>query len=138
VIQRDANQPMLILYEGVSMYLSEVDNRALLQHIATRFAPVDVLFDVISDKRSRSTQQHDTVSKINAEFKWGIDNSRALETWSSNIILKQETFYLTQFLDYPQRLPIVWRMVSQLFPFIPLVLFKNSGRIVQLQIGSHF
>ncbi|NJK54171.1 MAG: class I SAM-dependent methyltransferase, partial [Leptolyngbyaceae cyanobacterium SU_3_3] len=92
------------------------------------------LFDVISRKRSQSTKRHDTVSKTNAEFKWGIDDSRELESWSPNIILKQEEFYLTQFLDYSQRLPIVWRMVSQLFPFIPLALFKNSGRIVRLQV----
>lgn len=133
-IQREPNQPMLILYEGVSPYLSEAENKALLQHIDTRFAPVEVLFDVISCKRSQSSKRHDTVSKTNAEFKWGIDDSEELETWSPNIILKQEEFYLTQFLDYSQRLPIVWRMVSKLFPFIPLALFKNSGRIVRLQI----
>lgn len=137
-IQREPNQPMLILYEGVSPYLSEAENKALLQQIDDRFAPVEVLFDVISRKRSQSTKQHDTVSKTNAEFKWGIDDSRELESWSPNIILKQEEFYLTQFLNYPQRLPIVWRMVAQLFPFIPLALFKNSGRIVRLQIRSHF
>jgi O-methyltransferase involved in polyketide biosynthesis len=136
-IQREAKQPMLILYEGVSMYLSEADNQALLQQIATRFAPIEVLFDVISHKRSRSTQQHDTVSKTNAEFKWGIDHSRELETWSPQITLKSEEFYLAQFLNYPQRLPIVWRIVAQLFPFIPLALFKNSGRIVQLQVGNY-
>ncbi|QYO67961.1 class I SAM-dependent methyltransferase [Leptolyngbya sp. 7M] len=135
-IQREANQPMLILYEGVSMYLSEADNRTLLQHIETRFAPVEVLFDVISRKRSQSSKEHDTVSKTNAEFKWGIDHSKELETWSPQIKLKSEEFYLAQFLDYPQRLPIVWRIVAQLFPSIPLALFKNSGRIVRLQIEN--
>jgi O-methyltransferase involved in polyketide biosynthesis len=136
-IQRQPNQPMMILYEGVSPYLLEAENKALLQHIATRFAPVEVVFDVIDRKRSRTTKQHDTVSKTNAEFKWGIDDSTELETWNSEIRLKREEFYLSQFLDYPQRLPIVWRVISQLFPFIPLALFKNSGRIVQLQIGSY-
>jgi O-methyltransferase involved in polyketide biosynthesis len=137
-IQRQPNQPMLILSEGVSMYLSEAENKAILQQINARFSPVEVLFDVLSRKRSRSTKQHDTVSKTNAEFQWGIDDSRELETWSPSIVLKQEEFYLAQFLDYQQRLPIVWRMVAQLFPFIPLALFKNSGRIVRLQVGSPF
>jgi O-methyltransferase involved in polyketide biosynthesis len=137
-IQRQPNQPMLILSEGVSMYLLEAENKAILQQINARFSPVEVLFDVLSRKRSRSTKQHDTVSKTNAEFKWGIDDSRELETWSPSIVLKQEEFYLAQFLDYQQRLPIVWRMVAQLFPFIPLALFKNSGRIVRLQVGSPF
>jgi O-methyltransferase involved in polyketide biosynthesis len=136
-IQRQPNQPMMIIYEGVSMYLSEVENQALLQQINARFSPVEVLLDVMNRKRSRSAKHHDTVSKTNADFKWGIDQSSELETWSSNIQLKHEEFYLSQFLDYPQRLPIAWRFVAQLFPFIPLALFKNSGRIVQLKIGNY-
>uniref|UniRef100_A0A7C3KKK4 Class I SAM-dependent methyltransferase n=1 Tax=Oscillatoriales cyanobacterium SpSt-418 TaxID=2282169 RepID=A0A7C3KKK4_9CYAN len=62
-IQRQSNQPMMILYEGVSMYLSEAENKALLEQIMTRFSPVEVLFDVLSGKRAQSTKQHDTVSK---------------------------------------------------------------------------
>ncbi len=136
-IQRQPHQPMMILYEGVSPYLSEVENKALLQAIGNRFAPVEVLFDVMDRKRTRNTKGHDTVSKTNAEFKWGIDDSYELETWGLGIQLRQEEFYLTQFLDYPQRLPIVWRVISQLVPFVPLVLFKNSGRIVRLQMGNY-
>jgi O-methyltransferase involved in polyketide biosynthesis len=137
-IQRQPNQPMMVLYEGVSMYLSETENKALLQQIEAHFSPVEVVFDVLNHKRSRSAKQHETVSKTNAEFKWGIDRSSELETWSPTIRLKHEEFYLAQFLDYPQRLPFVWRILAQLLPFIPLALFKNAGRIVQLQIGSYF
>ncbi len=137
MIQRRVNQPMMILYEGVSMYLSEDDNRALLHQIDQCFAPVEVVFDVLNRQQARKTQRHDTVSKTDAEFKWGIDNSKELETWSSSITLQHEEFYLTQFLNYPQRLPMIWRIVSQLFPYIPVALFKNLGRIVQLQVGSY-
>ncbi|BAU40254.1 class I SAM-dependent methyltransferase [Leptolyngbya sp. O-77] len=136
-IQREPNQPMMIVYEGVSMYLSEAENKALLQQINARFSPVEILFDVLNRKRSRTTKHHDTVSKTNAEFKWGIDQSSKLETWGSNIWLKHEEFYLSQFLNYSQRLPIAWSILAQLLPFIPLALFKNSGRIVQLQIGNY-
>lgn len=137
LIQRCPNQPMMILYEGVSMYLSEIENRALLHHIDQRFTPVEVVFDVLNRHQARTTQQHDTVSQTNAEFKWGIEDSTELETWSPSIMLKREEFYLTQFLNYPERLPMFWRRVSELLPFIPLVLFKNSCRIVQLQVGCY-
>jgi O-methyltransferase involved in polyketide biosynthesis len=136
-VHREPNQPVMILYEGVSPYLSELENKALLQQIDTRFTPVEVLFDVIDCKLARSTKRHDTVSKTNAEFKWGIDDSRELETWSPSIILKREEFYLAQFLDYSERLPFIWRILAQLFPAVPLALFKNSGRIVQLQVGCY-
>jgi O-methyltransferase involved in polyketide biosynthesis len=135
-IQRQGNQPMMILYEGVSMYLPGAENRALLQQIEARFSPLEVLFDVLNRNSSHSTKHHDTVSKTNAEFKWGIDQSCDLESWSPNIRLKHEVFYLSQFLDYPQRLPVPWRTVAQLLPSLPLALFKNSGRIVHLQIGN--
>jgi O-methyltransferase involved in polyketide biosynthesis len=49
-IQRQPNQPMMIVYEGVSMYLSEAENKALLQQIMTRFSPVEILFDVLNRK----------------------------------------------------------------------------------------
>jgi len=137
-IHRHVNQPMMIIYEGVSMYLSEVENKALLEQTIARFNPVEVLFDVLNGKSARSTKQHDTVSKTNAEFKWGIDDSHELETWSPTMRLKYEEFYLSQFLNYPQRLPFPWRTVAQLLPWIPLALFKNSGRIVRLQIGHNF
>lgn len=135
-IERSPNQPMLILYEGVSMYLSEIENRSLLYQIEQRFAPVTVLLDVLSRRAAQRTQAHDTVSKTNAEFKWGINQSSELETWSPNITLKHEEFYLTQYLNYPDRLPTSWRLAAQIAPFIPLTLFKNIGRVVQLQINQ--
>jgi len=128
--------PILILYEGVSMYLSELENRLLLYELEQRFAPLTVMFDVLSRRAARRTQAHDTVSKTNAEFKWGINQSGELETWSPNIILKREEFYLEQYLNYPDRLPTSWRLAAQIVPFIPLTLFKNIGRVVQLQINQ--
>jgi O-methyltransferase involved in polyketide biosynthesis len=135
-IARTHNQPMMILYEGVSMYLTEADNKQLLQQIDQRFAPVEVVFDVLSCKMAQNTQRHDTVSKTSASFQWGLDRVQELESWSSGIHLVQEEFFLTQFLNYPQRLPQPCRLIGQLFPAIPTMLFKNAARIIRLQVGE--
>lgn len=134
-IDRESKQPMMIIYEGVAMYLTAAENQALLQHIQTRFGSIEVLFDVISQRVARSTSTHDTVSKTSAGFKWGINQSLDLERWGPGFILKREEFYLQHFLDDLQRLPTVWRLISQILPSLPIMLFKNSGRIVGLQVG---
>jgi O-methyltransferase involved in polyketide biosynthesis len=135
-IQRRQDQPMLILYEGVSMYLTEAENKQLLQHIDRQFAPVEVIFDVLNRKTAENSQRHDTVSKTGASFQWGVDRAQDLETWSPGIHLIEEDFFLTQFLNYPQRIPQPWRLIGQIFPLIPKVLFKRSARIIRLWVGE--
>lgn len=134
-IDREPKQPMMIVYEGVAMYLSAAENKDLLQQIQARFGSVEVLFDVLSQRTADSTSKHDTVSKTSAEFKWGIDQSQDLEQWDAGFILKREEFYLHHFLDDLQRLPPIWRLISRIFPLLPMLLFKHSGRIVGLQVG---
>ncbi|MGF1577025.1 MAG: class I SAM-dependent methyltransferase, partial [Cyanophyceae cyanobacterium] len=73
-IQRSADQPLLILMEGVSPYLSETENRSLVSQICDRLAPAEFVFDVLNRKSAKHTARHDTVSKTGAEFKSGIDS----------------------------------------------------------------
>lgn len=87
---------------------------------------------MLSRKSAKSSKRHDTVSKTNAEFKSGIDSGKELETWGTGITLKDELYYLTQFANHPQHLPFWARYLS----FIMVPLFKNSGRILHLQITN--
>ncbi|NCJ08709.1 class I SAM-dependent methyltransferase [Synechococcales cyanobacterium C] len=132
-IQRSADQPLLILMEGVSPYLSEAENRSLVLQICDRLAPAELVFDVLNCKSAKRTARHDTVSKTGAEFKSGIDSGREVETWADGITLQGEVYYLTQFANHPKRLPFWMRYLS----FIMVPLFKNSGRILHLQIEKN-
>ena len=131
-IQCLPSQPLMILMEGVSPYLSQAENQALISQIHDRLAPVEFVFDVLNRKSAKSSKRHDTVSKTNAEFKSGIDSGKELETWGPGITLKDEIYYLTQFAKHPQRLPLWARYLT----FILIPLFKNSGRILHLQITN--
>ena len=131
-IQCVPSQPLMIVMEGVSPYLSKAENQALISQIHDWLAPAEFIFDVLSRKSAKNSKRHDTVSKTNAEFKSGIDSGREVETWGPGITLKAEIYYLTQFAKHPQRLPLWARYLS----FILLPLFKNSGRILHLQITN--
>jgi len=135
-INPDVNQPLFLVMEGVSMYLSEEENKALFSKIQTmlapKFAPITMVFDVLSKQAAAKTKRHDTVSKTTAEFKWGIDNSQELETWNLGINFKDEICYLPEFANYPQRMEPFW-LKYILFILVPL--FKNNGRILQVEIN---
>ncbi|MEM8545777.1 MAG: class I SAM-dependent methyltransferase [Cyanobacteria bacterium P01_H01_bin.119] len=131
-IERSPAQPILIILEGVTPYLNEADNREIIRQIGARLAPADIIFDVLSRKSAENSERHDTVSKTDAKFKWGIDDAKALETWAPGITLTDEVLFLTQFANHRDRLPLWARYIT----FILVPLFKTSGRILQLQVRS--
>ncbi|NEP40097.1 MAG: class I SAM-dependent methyltransferase [Okeania sp. SIO2H7] len=131
-IERSPNQPLLIVMEGVSPYLSELENKSIVGEIRDRLAPTDFVFDVLNRKSAKNTKGHDTVSKTDAEFQFGIDKGKEIENWGTRIKLKDEIYYLEQFPSHPQRLPFWARYLS----FILVRVFKNSARILHLQIAK--
>lgn len=132
-IHRQPNQPVLIVMEGVSPYLSEAENREIVAQIRDRLSPSDMIFDVLSRKAAKNSQRHDTVSKTNAEFKSGLDAGKEVETWGSGITLKDELCYLPQFADHQERLPLWARILTPIL----ILLFKNSGRVLYLHLSKH-
>ena len=135
-INPDVNKPLFLIMEGVLMYLTEKDNKALFTQIKTmlapKFAPITVVFDILNKKSAASAKRHDTVSKTGAKFKWGIDNSQELETWNLGITLKDEIYYLTEFANYPQRMKPFW---LKYISFILMPIFKKNASILQVEIN---
>jgi O-methyltransferase involved in polyketide biosynthesis len=68
-IKREPSQPLLIIAEGVSMYLTEEQHKVLFREIREHFQDVNMIMDIVSPSFAKSTKRHDTVSKTNAEFK---------------------------------------------------------------------
>lgn len=93
-------EPLLILAEGVSMYLNEAENRTLLNLLTERFAPAELLMDFMSPWLARNTARHDLVSKTSAQFRFGLAHAGLLEEWSSHIHRLAEWQYL---IGHPER-----------------------------------
>lgn len=132
-IERKANQPLLIILEGVSMYLSEAENRMLLHLISHYFSPAEMYFDVLSPAAAKTSKTNDTITKTTAEFKWGIANAQDFRNWGINVLAIEEDYYVTHFADYPH---LPWGLKTLLSVLIHIPSYKNLTRLVWLRLGS--
>ncbi|WP_414544554.1 class I SAM-dependent methyltransferase [Nostoc sp. CCY0012] len=130
-VERLPGQPLLIIAEGVSMYLTKEQHQRLFKQIGDRLHNVEIIIDVVSPAFAKNTKGHDTVSKTNAEFKWGIKKITELETWGLGIKVLDIDYYQDNFAHYPHRLKPFW---LKYFTFILVPIFRNSSRIVRMQI----
>lgn len=124
-------KPILIIAEGVSMYLTKKQHENLFKQIGDRFQNVYLIIDFVIPSFAKNTKGHDTVSKTKAEFKWGIKKIAALENWRLGIKVLDIIYYQDNFAKYPHRLQPFW---LKYFTFILIPMFRNSSRIVKMQI----
>ena len=73
----EADAPVLILIEGLSMYLSEADVRQIFAVIARRFARTTVFVEVMNPAVAKRFKEK-SIEGSRAKFTWGIRNGRAL------------------------------------------------------------
>jgi O-methyltransferase involved in polyketide biosynthesis len=74
-------RPVLVLAEGVTMYLTEETVRRLLNELADRFGDVSIVFDAHSRRLIRWTRKHrSSVAGTGATFEWGLDAPGELST----------------------------------------------------------
>jgi O-methyltransferase involved in polyketide biosynthesis len=126
------NRPVLAIAEGVCPYLTEAENRSLFKALGDRFSGVTFLCDMLNVKMSNRTKKHDTVSKTNAEFKFGIDRIEDLETWGDNYTLLDSVDMADLMIKNTDRMPI-W---ARIFSPIMYRAFKNSSRSIEMKLGN--
>jgi len=121
-----AGQKTLIIAEGLLMYFTEEDIRVLFKQLAARFPGAEMLFEMLAPFLVGKSKHHDAVSKIGsrAEFKWGLKDSREIETWDVHIRFMEEWDY---FDFHKER----WKWFGYLGRF-PLIRPLLSNRIVHL------
>ncbi len=94
-------EPVLVIAEGLTMYLSAQEIERLLTAINARFESVTYIFDVYSELSVKLTQKrlNSLLNRTGAEIKWGIDNPKHLErfgmTFVKSIYLNDERFVKT-------------------------------------------
>lgn len=76
-------RPVIFLAEGLFMYFDEKELRPFFRELVTRFPKSEMLFEMLAPVMVGKSKHHETVKKIDsvAEFKWGLKDSRAMETW---------------------------------------------------------
>ena len=69
--------PVLVIIEGLTMYLSEADVRRILEVIAGRFDNVTVFVETMNPMVVKSFKEK-SIEGSNAKFTWGVKNGAAL------------------------------------------------------------
>lgn len=119
-------RPVLFIAEGLFMYFEEDRVKELFRNVARRFPGSSILFDILPSILVGKGRHHDSVKKMSgkADFKWGLDQSEALELWLPGIRVVNEWDYL----DYCRNR---WRYMRWL-GLIPWFRRKFRNRIVQV------
>ncbi len=81
----DQKENVLIIAEGLTMYLDEKQIQKILKGIESKFKNVILLFDAYSKKAVKLSKIKNPVKQMNAAIKWGMDDKKDLECLNSNI-----------------------------------------------------
>lgn len=88
------SKPVLVIAEGLLMYLSEEEVQTLVLKMRDRFLNTTFVFDAYSHFTAKQASNHPSLKKTGAIIRWGIDSAEELTSLSDGI-LHQETIYLT-------------------------------------------
>lgn len=83
--QVENNNDILVVAEGLTMYLSEEEIKELLSKINKKFGDVHLLFDAYTKKGVRCSKIKNPVNKMNAKIKYGIDDPKEFLVLNKNL-----------------------------------------------------
>jgi O-methyltransferase involved in polyketide biosynthesis len=125
-----AGRPVLVIAEGLLMYLGEADVKRLVLALQKAFPGCRLIADVFSRMTARSATQHPSLKQTGATIGWGIDDPHEIEAWSPVIHLLKE-WYFTQDPDL-NRLSPGYRLAYKLAGAFKMV--QRAHRIVYYQL----
>jgi len=127
---RASGRPVLVVAEGLLMYLDEDAVRQLVLRLRAAFPACRLIADVFSRMTARSAAGHPSLKQLGATVGWGVDDPRELEGWAPGIRLLEEWF----FTDDPDlaRLPFGYRAAYRLAGAFKMV--QRAHRIVYYQL----
>lgn len=88
-----SGRPVLVIAEGLLMYLEEADVRRLVLRLRERFPGCRLVGDVFSLMTARAARRHPSLQRTGAHIGWGIDDSCEVEGWAPGIRLLEEWYF---------------------------------------------
>lgn len=89
----EAGRQVLVVAEGLLMYLSEEDVKRLVLQLREVFPGCRLIADVFSRMTARSATRHPSLKQTGASIGWGIDDPHEIEAWAPGIHLIEEWFF---------------------------------------------
>jgi O-methyltransferase involved in polyketide biosynthesis len=84
------SESVMIVAEGLVMYLSEQEVKELLQRLTSHFQSGQLAFDVLSRLTARLAKFQPAFATIGPSSLWGIDDLKTIEQWVPRLQLVRE------------------------------------------------
>jgi O-Methyltransferase involved in polyketide biosynthesis len=127
-----AKNEVLVIAEGLFMYLSENEIKALFDALKSKFESYTVIFDAFSKLTAKSSKNHPSLKKTGAIVKWGVDVPQEIEGYTKGA-KHLETLYFTD-KNVIEMLPKNYRIMFKLAG-----LFKSAReahRVFVMRVGD--
>jgi len=79
------SENVLIIAEGLTMYLSEEELKNVLNAINEKITKAKIVFDAYSKKAVRASKYKNPVKQMNAEIKWGMNEPKDFLKLNENL-----------------------------------------------------
>lgn len=126
------NKPVIILAEGLFMYLKGEEIKTLFKALQDKFSKCTIIFDSYSEITAKGIKNHPSIKKTGAVINWGINNARDIELWDNKIHLIEE-WYFTQSNEL-SKLDSGYRFLFKIMSLFPIA--KKAHRILVFQLGT--
>lgn len=123
-IARDGE--VLIIMEGLIMYFSVDEIKALMGMIRDAFPDCTLLIELLSSFTLKNQKQDDTINKTSAVFRWGVKEAKELEVLCPYGKLKGEWNYT----------PVMKRFSPFFITLISPILTNANNRIAKFEISA--
>lgn len=87
-------KPLLVIAEGLLMYLSGQEVQTLFLKLRDAFSDVTFVFDAYSSLTARQAGKHPSLKKTGARIRWGVDAPEEMTAFGDGI-MHEKTVYLT-------------------------------------------
>jgi O-methyltransferase involved in polyketide biosynthesis len=105
-------RPVLVIAEGLLMYLKEAEVKALVLKLKNAFPGCKLACDVYSRLTASKANAHPSLKKTGAVIQWGLDDAHTLESWAAGVHLKEEWYFVQA--EEISRLGLVYRSLFKL------------------------
>jgi O-methyltransferase involved in polyketide biosynthesis len=123
---------VLVIAEGLFMYLSESEIKALFGALKSKFESYTIIFDAYSKLTAKSSKNHPSLKKTGATIKWGVDDPGEVEGYTETV-KHLKTLYLTD-ENVIEMIPKNYRIMFKLAG-----LFKSAReahRVFVMKVGD--
>ena len=119
----ESGAPVLVIIEGLTMYLSEMDVKQIFSQISRRFEQAAVLVEIMNPTMAKRFKEK-SIEGSHAKFSWGIKSGRALAALLPDFRFVQEHSLTESMAEFVP----VYKLLDKL-PFVRNI----SNKIVVLE-----